>query len=49
VLTDFIANDRVVSVTWTPDGTKIASGIDDKTIKVWNTQTGQCVSTYSDV
>ena len=49
MLTDFIANGRVRSVAWTPDDTKIASGSDDKTIKVWNAQTGQCVSTYSDV
>ena len=46
-LTLLIANGRVVSVAWTPDGTKIASGSDDKTIKVWNAHTGQCVSTLS--
>jgi WD40 repeat protein len=32
-------------VVWTPDGKNIASGSDDETIKVWYTQTGQCVST----
>jgi WD40 repeat protein len=47
VLTHLIANCRVRSVAWTPDGTKIASGSNDKTIKVWNAQTGQCVSTLT--
>jgi len=47
VLTHLIANGRVFSVSWSPDGTKIASGSQDKTIKIWNAQTGQCVSTLS--
>ena len=47
VLTHLIANCRVRSVAWTPDGTKISSGSDDKTIKLWNAQSGQCVSTLS--
>jgi WD40 repeat protein len=33
-------------VAWSPDGT-VASGSADKTIKLWNTNTGQCVSTLS--
>ncbi len=45
MLTHLIANCRVKSVAWTPDGKKIASGSDDETIKVWNARTGQCVST----
>ena len=45
MLTHLIENGRVRSVAWGPDGKNIASGRDDKTIKVWNTQTGQCVST----
>ncbi len=32
-------------MAWSPDGTKIASGSNDNTIKLWNAQTGQCVST----
>jgi len=33
-------------VTWSVDG-KVASGSGDKTIKIWNTNTGQCVSTLT--
>ena len=47
MLTHLIANGRVRSVAWNPDGTKIASASDDKTIKVWNAQTGQFASTLS--
>ncbi len=47
VLNHLTANGRVRSVAWNPDGTTIASGSDDKTIKLWNAQTGQCVSTLS--
>jgi len=34
-------------VVYSPDGTKIASGSGDKTLKIWNAQTGQFVSTLS--
>jgi WD40 repeat protein len=44
---NLVENGRVRSVVWSPDGKNIASGSDDKTIKVWNAQTGQCVSTLS--
>ena len=37
----------VFSVVYSPDGTKLASGSRDKTFKIWNAQTGQCVSTLS--
>ena len=47
VLTHLIANGRVYSVAWSPDGTKIASGSNDTTVKVWKTQTGQCASSLS--
>jgi len=43
VLTRRITKRRVFSVPWGFDGT-IASGSQDKTIKIWNTNTGQCVS-----
>ncbi len=38
-------NRRVFSVVYSPDGIRIASGSFDKTLKIWNAQTGQCVST----
>ena len=34
-------------MVYSPDGTKIASGSGDKTLKIWNAQTGQCVSTLT--
>ena len=33
------------SVAYSPDGTKIISGSGDKTIKIWNANTGQCLQT----
>ena len=33
----------VSSVAYSPDGTKIISGSDDKTIKIWDANTGQCL------
>jgi hypothetical protein len=32
-------------VVYSPCGTKIASASGDNTVKIWNAQTGQCVST----
>ena len=46
MLTHLIVNGRVKSVTWSQDGTKIASGSNDRFMKVWNAQTGQCESTH---
>ena len=34
-------------MAWSPDGTKVASGSRDKTVKIWETSTGTCVSTLS--
>ena len=36
-----------MSVVYSPCGTKIASASADKTLRIWNAQTGQCVSTLS--
>ena len=47
MLTHLIGNGSVWSVAYSPDGKNIASGSFDKTIKVWNAQTGQCVSTLT--
>ena len=35
---------RVDSVVYSPDGSHIVSGSGDKTIRVWNAVTGQCVA-----
>lgn len=37
--------DSVNTVTITPDSTKIISGSRDKTIKIWNLATGECLRT----
>ena len=35
----------VKSVAYSPDGTKIISGLADSTIKIWDANTGQCLQT----
>src|SRR6266705_1115385 len=37
---------EVRSVTWSPDGTRIASGGEDGTVQVWNAATGERTLTY---
>ncbi|MEE1323143.1 MAG: hypothetical protein UHE91_04910, partial [Bacteroidales bacterium] len=32
-------------VAYTPDGTKIISGSADKTVKIWDANTGECLKT----
>jgi len=36
---------RVKSVVWSHDTTRLASASTDKTVKIWDSATGQCVST----
>ena len=38
-------SDEVNSVAYSPDGTKIISGSFDKTIKIWDANTGECLET----
>ena len=40
-------NFRVLSVAWSPDGKKIASGSCDESIKIWDSQSGDCQSTLT--
>jgi WD40 repeat protein len=37
----------VMSLAWSPDGTRIASMGDDSTIQIWNATTGKLLYTYS--
>jgi WD40 repeat protein len=35
----------VYSVSFSPDGTKVASGSDDDTVKLWDVTSGECLQT----
>jgi WD40 repeat protein len=36
-----------MSVAYSPDGQRIASGADDGTVKIWNAETGALISALS--
>jgi WD40 repeat protein len=38
---------QVRSVSFSPDGTLLASGSEDNTLKLWNVRSGECVKTLS--
>ena len=38
-------SEGVLSVAYSPDGTKIISGSFDRTIKIWDANTGECLKT----
>ena len=40
-----LAEHTVNVVAWSPDGTQLCSGSGDKTLRLWNAQTGECVRT----
>jgi WD40 repeat protein len=40
-------SDRVSDVAWSPDGKRLATGSEDNTAKVWDTETGKEVLTLS--
>ncbi|HAC63994.1 MAG TPA: hypothetical protein DCF68_10760 [Cyanothece sp. UBA12306] len=40
-------SDWVYSVTVTPDGKKVISGSRDKTVKIWDLVTGNCIATFT--
>jgi WD40 repeat protein len=36
-------SDGVLSVSWSPDSSKLASGSDDYMVRVWDAETGECL------
>ncbi len=40
--------DTVHAVAWSPNGTRIASGSDDKTVQIWDASDGRLFRTYTD-
>jgi len=40
-------SETVSCVAFSPDGTRLASGSDDRTLRLWNVQTGEPEAVYS--
>ncbi|NET24944.1 WD40 repeat domain-containing protein [Okeania sp. SIO1I7] len=39
-------NDSIWSIAFSQDSTKIVSGSSDRTVKIWSSQTGECLKTF---
>jgi WD40 repeat protein len=39
---------QVTACSWSPDGTKVASCSNDKTVRVWDVSRGECIATLNE-
>jgi len=42
----WVPNFSILSVAWSPDGTRVAATCGDKTLRIWSTATGRLSATY---